>query len=72
MQKTHLPTPSGIYGTALEIQGFMENSEETEENRDFDRLCRESEKFIKREEKNLEEQYKTEILAEIEKERQER
>ena len=57
---------------ALEIQGFMENSEETEENRDFDRLCRESEKFIKREEKNLEEQYKTEILAEIEKERQER
>lgn len=57
---------------ALEIQRFMENSEETEENRDFDRLCRESERFIKREEKNLEEQYKTEILAEIEKERQER
>ncbi len=57
---------------ALEIQGFLENSEEAEENRNFDRLCRESEKFIKREEKNLEEQYKIEILAEIEKERQER
>lgn len=57
---------------ALEIRESMENQEETEENRDFDRLCRDSEAFIQKEERNLAERYKTEILAEIEKERQER
>nr|WP_297935773.1 L-aspartate oxidase [uncultured Blautia sp.] len=57
---------------AVEIRESMENQEETEENRDFDRLCRDSEAFIQKEEKNLAERYKTEILAEIEKERQER
>lgn len=57
---------------ALEIRESMENQEETEENRDFDRLCRDSEAFIQKEERSLAEQYKTEILAEIEKERQER
>ena len=57
---------------AVEIRESMENQEETEENRDFDRLCRDSEAFIQKEERNLAERYKTEILAEIEKERQER
>lgn len=57
---------------AVEIRESMENQEETEENRDFDRLCRDSEAFIQKEERNLAERYKTETLAEIEKERQER